>query len=249
MDKNYYPEYYELERTNWWFLARMEIIRTQVQKIAKNAKNLKILNIGVSTGASSQMLREFGEVVSIEYDQFCVDFINAKTDLNVQQGSILELQYSNNQFDLVCAFDVIEHVEDDQKAVDEMYRVCKHKGYVLITVPAFMFLWSKHDEVNHHFRRYTHSQLVALNTSQKTVFSTYFNSILFIPIAAVRLLGKIIPFKREGSGSDFGLIKMNWLNKLFYHIFLSENTMLRNRVKIPFGVSVFLIGTKNCPRG
>jgi SAM-dependent methyltransferase len=243
MDKNYYPEYYELERSNWWFLARLQIIRTQVKKISSNNK-LNILNIGVSTGASSQMLQEFGEVTSIEYDQFCVDFVNAKTNLNVQQGSILELQFDNNQFDLVCAFDVIEHVEDDQLAINEMYRVCKPGGNVIVTVPAFMFLWSKHDVVNHHFRRYTRPQLLALNRQSDIRFCSYFNSILFLPIAVVRMLLKIVPFKRSGSGSDFGLFQSAFLNKLFYGIFISENALLKQFIRLPFGVSIMLVSKK-----
>lgn len=244
MDKNYYVEYYKLERENWWFKARLEIIRSQIKRIAKGRHNLKILNIGTATGATSIMLQEFGSVKSIEYDKDCYEFVKQRLDIDLEQGSILDLQFRDEEYDLVCAFDVIEHVEDDKKAVAEMLRVCKSEGNIMITVPAFNFLWSKHDEVNHHFRRYTWAMLKPLFNSEKVVFHSYFNSILFFPITAVRLLGKLIPLKRKGSGSDFGLVNSAVLNNVFYRIFKVENIFLSSRISLPFGISLMAIAKK-----
>ncbi len=244
MDKNYYVEYYKLERENWWFKARLEIIRSQIKRIAKGHHNLKILNIGTATGATSVMLQEFGSVKSIEYDKDCYEFVKQRLDIDLEQGSILDLQFRDEEYDLVCAFDVIEHVEDDKKAVTEMLRVCKSEGNIIITVPAFNFLWSKHDEVNHHFRRYTWAMLKPLFNRERVVFHSYFNSILFFPITAVRLLGKLIPLKRKGSGSDFGLVNSAVLNKVFYRIFKVENILLSSRISLPFGISLMAIAKK-----
>lgn len=244
MDKNYYIEYYKLERENWWFKARLNIIRAQVQKIAGGRTDLKILNVGTATGATSVMLEEFGKVKSVEYDKDCYDFVKERLDIDLEQGSILELQFKDEQYDLVCAFDVIEHVEDDHKAVSEMLRVCKHSGHVFITVPAFMFLWGPHDVVNQHFRRYVSTQLKNLFDNTDLQFLTYFNSILFIPVAAVRVLSKLIPFKRKGSGSDFGLIDSKFLNALFYQLFMLENSWLSKRIGLSFGVSLMAIARK-----
>jgi ubiquinone/menaquinone biosynthesis C-methylase UbiE len=240
MDKNYYPEYYDLERSNWWFLARLQIIRSQVAAIANGRKTLKILNVGAGTGATSQMLQEFGNVISVEYNEDCVAYVNQRLNFNMVQGSILDLQYPDNYFDLVCAFDVIEHVEDDKLAVNEMFRVCKPQGNVFITVPAFMFLWSQHDVINHHYRRYTKKQLIEVVQRKPVQYCTFFNSILFLPIAAMRLLGKLIPFKRKGSGSDFGLINSRLLNALFYKLFIAENALLKRCISLPFGVSLLM---------
>jgi len=162
MEKSYYIEYYHLERNNWWFKARMDILRSQVVKIANGRKDLNILNVGAATGASSLMLQEFGTVTSIEYDEDCFAFTKERVNIPLEIGSILDIKYPNNHYDLVCAFDVIEHVEDDQKAASELIRVCKNNGYVLVTVPAFNFLWSEHDEINHHFTRYTRKKFTQL---------------------------------------------------------------------------------------
>ena len=110
----------------------------------------------------------------------------------------------------------------------------------LATVPAFMELWSKHDEVNHHFRRYRKEGFIALFKQEELVFASYFNSLLFTPIYAMRMFSKLFPKKlhREGSGSDFGLVKSPLLNKIFYQLFLSENILLSRRISFPFGVSL-----------
>ncbi len=243
MDKSYYLEYYELERRNWWFRARQEIIRSQVIRLAGERRDLNILNVGVATGASSVMLAEFGKVKSIEYDGDCFAFVKEKLDIDIEQGSILELRFDANSFDLVCAFDVIEHVEQDELAVQELMRVCKPGGFVLVTVPAFMSLFGKHDIVNQHFRRYEMDGLKRLFMGRGEItYASYFNAILFIPIYMGRMLGKWFPrlFKREGSGSDFGLVKSQLLDKIFYAIFISENVLLKKKIKFPFGVSALL---------
>lgn len=247
MDKNYYIEYFDLERNNWWFKARLNIIASQIKKHFNGKTNLRILNIGVATGATSQMLEQFGEVKSIEYDKDCYEFVKQRLNIDLQQGSILDLKFNDNSFDLVCAFDVIEHVEDDNLALLEMFRVCNSNGLVFITVPAFMVLWSYHDIVNHHYRRYTLLQLKnLLRNKGKIVFSSYFNTLLFLPILAVRITSKLLPFlfKRKGSGSDFAIYNPNWLNNLLYRLFMLENFWLNLNFKFPFGVSAMIIAKK-----
>ncbi|MES2725845.1 MAG: class I SAM-dependent methyltransferase [Bacteroidota bacterium] len=243
MDTQYYKEYYELERSNWWFTARLEILKSHIQKLYPGRTDLNILNVGVATGATSVMLESFGKVKSIEYDEVCFNFVKEKLQIDIEQGSILELRFADNTYDLVCAFDVIEHVEDDQLAVNEMARVCKPEGFVFVTVPAFMSLWSQHDVVNHHFRRYKTDELSKLfNKSGQIQYLTYFNSWLFIPIWLVRSLSNKFPklFKRDGSGSDHSMFTLGFLNTVLYYLFLSENTLLKRKVSFPFGVSALL---------
>ncbi len=243
MTPAYYKEYYELERSNWWFTARLEILKSHIQKLYPDRTDLNILNIGVATGATSIMLESFGKVKSIEYDEVCFNFVKEKLPIDIEQGSILELRFDANTYDLVCAFDVIEHVEDDQLAVNEMKRVCKPDGFVFVTVPAFMSLWGQHDVVNHHFRRYKTLELSKLfGNNGKIQYLTYFNSWLFIPIYVIRSLGNKFPnlFKRDGSGSDHSMFELGFLNTVLYYVFLSENTLLKRKIPFPFGVSALL---------
>ncbi len=211
-----------------------------------NGQNdLKILNVGVATGYSSTLFNEFGTVTSVEYDRETAEFASTVTGTEVVCASVTALPFKDAEFDMVFAFDVIEHVEDDSLAVKELCRTCKKDGFVFITVPAFMFLWSNHDVVNHHFRRYTMKSLIKLLADLKTevVKSTYFNFFLFFPIAAWRLIaGK---GKGGSAGSDnrvfFGKgIFHSIINAFFYGIFLLERPLLRF-LGFPKGVSILLI--------
>lgn len=247
MNHDYYKEYYLLERNHWWFKARERIISNLVKKlISKNnftSDEISILNIGCSTGRSSEYLSEFGKVTSIEYDEFCCEFAREKTGLEIIHGSITELPFSVEKFDLVCAFDVIEHVEDDQLAVNEMKRVLKENGIIFITVPAFMSLWSHHDEINQHFRRYKLNEVERLfknDTKGKTIFSSYFNFFLFLPIYLFRKLSNLLKLgsKRKGAGSDFETFNSGILNTILYRIMVFESKIMNFNVKLPFGVSI-----------
>ena len=243
MDKAYYQEYFDYERQNWWFRVRYQIIEHFFKKNIES--NARILNIGVATGHSTEILMKYGDVTSLEYDKDCCQFTEEALEIKIINGSITNLPFPDNSFDAVCAFDVIEHVEDDKLAVGEVARVCKPGGKVFITVPAFMTLWSKHDEVNQHFRRYRAPEVLNLFKTWKTLHSTYFNTLLFVPVFIFRSIAKLFPnFRRTRSGSDFSVVpQKSVLNKLFYAIFRAEYHLLKS-MKFPFGVSYLYIGQK-----
>ena len=189
--------------------------------------------------------------MSVEYDKNCFQFTQSFLNTPIIQGSITELPFENNQYDLVCAFDVIEHVSDDVKAIDEMLRVCKTGGHIAITVPAYMFLWGPHDVVNHHYRRYTLKQLtVLLNQHNGTlIYKTYFNSILLIPIAAFRIaiqiIEKINGKKETVSRSDHSILGTNGLfNGMLAMIFNIDYYFLKWGFRYPSGVSIMVFFQK-----
>ncbi|OFZ00579.1 MAG: hypothetical protein A3K10_04115 [Bacteroidetes bacterium RIFCSPLOWO2_12_FULL_31_6] len=246
MDKAYYKEYYHFERENWWFVVRYKIINYFLNKYLTNKSKIKILNIGVATGYSTELLMKYGEVVSLEYDKDCCKFISEKLNIEVIHGSITSLPFEDESFDLVCAFDVIEHVEDDELGVQEIRRVCKKNGLVFITVPAFMSLWSRHDEINFHFRRYKKNQILQLFNKLQIIHKTYFNSFLFLPIYFFRTIINLFPnFKKNATGSDFSIFpKESFINSIFKAIFNIEFYLLKFMI-FPFGVSFLFIGKKN----
>jgi ubiquinone/menaquinone biosynthesis C-methylase UbiE len=246
MDINYFKEYYTLERSHWWFTARKKILESQVQNLATTS-NIKILNIGVATGSTSEMLANFGQVTSVEFDHECCEFLRSELKMEVIEGSITELPFEANSFDLICAFDVVEHVKEHEKAVSEMKRVCKDSGTIFCTVPAFNFLWSQHDDINHHVRRYTRTEFSNLfSGSGKINYSSYFNFFLFLPVACFRFVSKIFPsaITRKGAGSDFTVKGSDLFSNLFYHIFSSENALIKRHYSLPFGISYMLIWKK-----
>ncbi len=247
MNRAYYQEYYHLERNHWWFKTRGQIIMDRLAKEMDTRKTLKILNIGAATGRTSELLANLGEVTSVEYDAECCAFTRQETKLEVIQASILELPFEHEVFDLVCAFDVIEHVEDDQKAIAEMKRVCKPAGKICITVPAFMQLWSHHDVVNQHYRRYVMPQVTALLASGEgeLCYRSYFNSLLFVPIWSFRRFSHWLgrEEQREGAGSDFSVGKNSLLQKTLGQVFSLERKLL-HWLRFPFGVSILAVWQK-----
>jgi SAM-dependent methyltransferase len=244
MDRSYYREYYTLEREHWWFRARSNILSAQLaEMVGRLHRRPTILNIGAALGASSEMLSRYGDVTSVEYDKECCDFVRQHAARHFINASITELPFRSGCFDIVCAFDVIEHVQDDARAVLEMIRVCRPGGVVAVTVPAFKLLWSHHDEVNHHQRRYRLPALRQLFQGPgQPILESYFNVALFPPIAMLRAVTRLVPqsWIRRGAGSDFTLVENRWLDGLFYRVLNSETAWLRRGGTFPFGVSAFL---------
>lgn len=248
MEQGYYKQYFEFERSHWWFLARAEILRNYIANL-KLGTPLRILNVGAATGATSQWLEQFGEVTSLEFEQECIDFVKEKIGLEFIQGSILELPFDDNSYDLICCFDVIEHVDDDVLAAKELQRVCKPGGTVMATVPAFMHLWSEHDVINHHFKRYQLSQFKSLFTSDNGAvkFASYFNAKLypFIYLTRKAMNGVRKIFPKEQASSDFENFKPGLTNDIFYKVFSSEKTSLAKNKPYSKGVSIILEWKKN----
>lgn len=249
MRQDYADKYDSLEQNHWWFRARLQILRMKAQEIkaTNKSKPLRILNIGVASGASSEMLTTIGEVTSLEFDIALFDKLKInKPHLVCVQGSIENLPFEDDAFDLVCAFDVIEHVADDKKAAEEMSRVLKSTGQVFVTVPAFMFLWSNHDRINHHFRRYTRRGLLQVLSPFTDFQTTYFNFILFFLIAPIRILQeRIFNHKRETISSDFEKLPNPAFQFILYNIFVSEKLLLRIFRVLPLGVSLMLIANNS----
>lgn len=245
MDRQYYQQYYNLERTNWWFVVRSSLIKQCLQINIKPKDNRHILNIGVATGATSIMLEHFGKVVSSEYDSETCLFLKEELGMDVIEASATDLPFANGTFDWVCAFDVIEHIEDDARAVEEMIRVCKPGGFVAITVPADMALWSAHDVINHHFRRYNKKEIKNLFQGKHIVdiYSGYFNTVLYPLIWMARKFNNIF-VKNKIPTSDFDKNIPGWMNKVFYFLFSLEKLWF-GRLRIPFGVSIMFLGKKD----
>ncbi len=244
MDRAYYNEYYFLERNHWWFVVRSKIIDDRISSIVPAGTELSILNIGVATGATNNILKKYGRVTSVEYDKECALFTFEESGEQIIAASVQDLPFRSDSFDLVCAFDVIEHVENDERAVSEMQRVCRKRGRIFITVPAFMILWSHHDVVNQHKRRYKINEIESLfekpRSCGKELYKTYFNTILFPFILCFRVLSKFIPESmiRKGAGSDFTIVSNeSIINKILFQVFSLERKLLRY-LTFKFGSSI-----------
>ncbi len=244
MDAEYYQTYYRFEREHWWFRAREQIVLVHIGSlIGRLGRPLRILNVGVATGRSSEALARFGSVVSVEYDRATAEVARRVLGPTVLRASITELPCADNTFDLVCALDVLEHVEDDHNAAEELKRVCVPGGFVCVTMPAFRALWSHHDEVNHHLRRYQVRDAQRLFASGgRVVYSTYFTCILFPALFAFRMASRVVQSAVGGSGagSDFTVRNPPTIERLLYRLMLIDAWWISRRRRLPFGVSLLL---------
>jgi SAM-dependent methyltransferase len=252
MEPAYYNEYYRNEREHWWFRARESILRRQMERLIAEGRipaRPRILNIGAATGRSSEWLGELGDVVSLEYDADCCRLTRERTGLDIVEGTILDLPWESGSFDVVCAFDVIEHVEDDAGGVAEMKRVCRKDGILFVTVPASPLLWSEHDEINHHFRRYRMQELKALFKGCDVLLGTGFNSVLFAPIAVHRVVRRLADRLSQSRNrplqSDFSRSQFPIVDGLLETLFRSESLWLSRGIGLPWGVSAMIIARRS----
>lgn len=225
-----------LEDEHWWFRGRRRIIRKLLQDL-RLSENSRILEIGCGTGGNLSMLSDFGNLTAVEPEQEAADMATSRGIVPVLAGHIPNgLPKFPKPFELVALFDVIEHIQKDAECLQEAARLLDSGGRILLTVPAFQFLWSIHDEENHHQKRYRKSDITALASecNLRVDYLSYFNFWLFPPVAAVRLLRKVVPY--EESWKDMQMPSL-WLNTLLERTFSSERHLL-GRLAFPFGVSL-----------
>ncbi len=247
MRESYYDSYYKAEKDHWWFKVRRELVHFLINKYSALDvvnSNLEILDVGCGTGVLTGELERYGRASGIDFSYKAVEYCKERGLKNVVQGVGEKLPYNDNQFDVVLVLDVLEHIEDDKKAIKELHRVLKPDGILISFVPAFMILWGITDEVSQHFRRYTKSELVSkLKESDfKIIRSTYFNTFLFPPILFVRLISRLIPNKYKPE--DETRLGNRFINKVFYYIFKFESILL-HKINFPFGVSLAVISKKS----
>jgi SAM-dependent methyltransferase len=165
-------------------------------------------------------------------------------DVNLICGTFPEAIPEGRRYNLVTMFDTLEHIEDDLGTLKKVNDVLLPKGYIICTIPAFQFLWSHHDIMNQHKRRYTKKSFEekVIKAGFKTIRISYFNTILFLPAVLVRFYREwLSPHKLEHS--DVGITKNRAINALLSRIFALERFLLRS-INLPFGLSIIYVGEK-----
>jgi len=245
MNIEYEIKYHQIEENYWWFQARRDMVFRLIEDL-KLPHSASILEIGCSGGPLLQRLRSTGysDLTGIDVSAKGIAVAQQRGISNVSCMDGASLDFPDSSFDLVVASDVLEHIEDEAQALREWTRVLRPGGQLLIFVPAFQFLWGKHDEVNRHFRRYTAAQLAASMQSAglRIRRRSYWNVGLFFPTAAVRLLKRLLPEDKKPVKDDF-FATPPLLNSLLSGFIRAENRLLQ-ALNAPVGVSVFIVAVK-----
>jgi len=249
MDNKEHRRLYEFESFYWWHVGRREIIKSFLAKIPLN-KNSHILEIGCGTGGNLEILTQFGEVTGLDNSPEAIKFCQKRGFRNCFLGDAENINFPEQSFDLIAALDLLEHINDEQKALKEIRRVLKDDGYFLITVPAYQSLWSEHDEALHHKRRYTLSGLrdKLLKVNFNVVSASYFIFFTASAFFIYRILRKIFfdgKKKENQKKADYVLLP-NFLNNFLISL-LKLEAFLSKYITFPFGISIACIAKNNIP--
>jgi SAM-dependent methyltransferase len=234
MQKAFRDSLARIEREHWWYRARQRILERAIDRLVGPKE--RSLAIGVGAYREAEMLSQRSRLIAIDreqIDQRCTQVAFAV------QADAADLPFPDRSFDAVFILDVLEHIEGDEVALKEVRRVLRFGGSLLITVPAFMFLFGRQDRVSDHKRRYRRPALVKLvnGLGFEVQYSTYFNTVLFPPIAATRLARRWLRLADGDGKTDFDMRLPRPLELSLQKLFAAERHAI-DRIALPFGVSL-----------
>jgi SAM-dependent methyltransferase len=240
MDRDYELQTHGAEDRHWWYRGRRTVLDGVLARLGLPA-HARILDAGCGSGRNMVELARFGTVTGVELSQTSVALARARDTGEVIAGSVLEMPFADDSFDVAVTLDVIEHLEDDLAALRELRRTVAPGGSLLVTVPAYQWLWSGHDEINHHHRRYTRRSLqrVAEQAGWKQLRTTYFNSLL-LPVAILLRVLERVDTKTTESSLDLWVPPgpANWLLERPLAL---EAAMIARGGRIPAGLSLLAV--------
>jgi SAM-dependent methyltransferase len=240
-----YATMHDQEMVHWWFCGRRVLLRELVERHLRSREGfaLRLLDLGCGTGGNSATYTEFGSVVGVEPDASALRFAQARLGTHQPGRSLVycravgtRLPLARESFDAVIASDVLEHIADDRAAVAEVVRVLRPGGVFVFSVPAHPWLWSTHDEVLWHQRRYRRAELEKLivEAGLELRWLTYWNAVLFPVVAMHRALDR---WSRNEVPTSDTTLPGPAVNRVLFGILVAEAAALRY-VRFPMGVSL-----------
>jgi SAM-dependent methyltransferase len=241
MEQAYEHTYHSLEQDHFWFKSRRDIILRMMRSISPNAK---ILDVGCASGLLLSDLRRVGfrtdQLYGVDISERSIKNCQTRGLKNTFVMDAQDIRF-NEKFDVIISSDTLEHLEQDQTTLNGWHDLLQPGGYLIVFVPAFSFLWSTHDVVNQHKRRYTLTDLrLKLKTAGFQIHRAgYWNFFLFFPIVMIRLLAPLAG--KPGQAGDLHALPFG--NTLLFNLLKLENRLLQS-LRFPFGVSCFCLGQK-----
>ncbi|WP_298818763.1 class I SAM-dependent methyltransferase [Chloroflexus sp.] len=234
-----------VELRHWWYGGMRAINTALLNRAFGNRRDLRILDAGCGTGGDALCLRRYGDVVGLDLATEALCLARERIPGRLARGSVMQLPFADQSFDLVTSFDVLYHraVIDEQQALAEVRRVLRANGRLLIRLPAYEWLRSRHDRQVHTRHRYTASELAQL--LRKSGFTiehlTYALTLLFPLSATLRLLERLLPESSNSSAMELPASPMNAALRL---PMMLEAAVIARGGRLPFGLSVIALARK-----
>ena len=221
------------QKKHWWFQGRKKIIDKIIFRI-NFKKKINILDFGSGSGVNIEILKKYGRVDLHEKNK--IARLNLKRIKNINK-IYSSLKIKKNYYNLILVADVLEHIKNPKVVLRILKKSIKKNGYILITVPAYQFLFSTKDKALKHYRRYSKKTLKKTIDEFTLVKMSYFNSLLFIPIITIILFNKLLNInyiKKVETTPNF------IINKILFYVFSIEQITLKY-LNFPFGLSIYAL--------
>ncbi len=243
MDERLLGVYPELESGHFWWRVRREFVASLIAT-RRPIEGSSILDVGCGSGVTMRFLRGLGatRTTGVEVAPEALGAIAQASD-DIILGDIMSVDIVE-QFDVILMLDVLEHIENDANAVHRVMELLGRDGLLIVSVPAYMALWSRHDVLNAHFRRYRVGEVRRLlsDAGLEVTQAGYMFAGLVIPKLISRFLER---FGRDASSSAVKMVGMSRLNTLAYRWFHAEARIAQRRTSmLPFGTSIVAVATR-----
>lgn len=232
-----------LETTHWWFLGKRAIVMAVVDHLMDGRKDAEIADFGAGIGHMLRPLSVYGNVVGMEMSEDAKKMALRRWE-KVYSGWLPDsVPFSDESFDLIILSDVLEHIEDDVGSMEKVMQCLKRGGFVIVTVPAFMFLYCGRDRLHGHQRRYSLKKLKEKITAagMEVKYISYYNFYLFPLALAERIARKMFPSKVEKPDL---VVPRRTINRAMTKLFSSEGELMRRGVRFPWGLSLLAVAKR-----
>jgi SAM-dependent methyltransferase len=238
----------DLEDTYWWFVGRRRLVRGLIDRFAPDGEPRVILDAGCGTGGTLMHLEGAGELWGCDLSTEALRLCRDRGFCNLAEGTVETLDFPDERFDVVVSCDVIEHVENDRGALEEMVRVLRPGGILVLTVPAHRWLWSGHDEALDHRRRYEPEPLREMLQGAGLRIELFSQAVAITMPAvlvsvALRRLARLLG-RHDGEAPQTALFALPGpLNRLLIRLLGAEAWLMRY-VSLPLGASLVVVARK-----